>query len=372
MELDALCSELTRRLDESRPHDLIEVIETQLLAWAPVRSITVWITDHSERRLVDMANRHPDKSVVGSVEGRCFSLRRPLHHDGAVHVPITRRRHRLGVLSVEGDVPAQKDLTPVGTSIAHALDAASRQSDFLTRVRGGARLSLPATIQHQLLPPGGYESDELHIGGQIEPAYDIAGDAFDYSVDGDGAYVGIFDAVGHGLRATLISSVVVGAFRRARLVADSLDQLVSAIDRQLSDELDQGEFVTGLVARLDLESKRLYLWNAGHLPPVLVRGNEATALRGRPTLPFGLGGEGDVLAVDLQPGDLMVMYTDGVVQARDSAGGMLGEPIVSAIAHDHRELALDDFCQVVLDRVNEHVGRRLSDDATVTAVRIPA
>jgi serine phosphatase RsbU (regulator of sigma subunit) len=213
-------------------------------------------------------------------------------------------------------------------------------------------------------------NQRFEVGGTIVPAYDIAGDAFDFSVDADGAHVGLFDAVGHGLRATLIASTVIGAFRRGRLVADALVHVAQSIEEALSVILDPGEFVTGIVMRYDTHLRKLEFCNAGHPPPVLVRGGRARQLLAPASLPFGLGGAPSVESFQLERGDLVAICTDGVIQARNPRREMLGDDAVAAqLAANARE-SLPELCRKVLGFVETHVQRPLSDDASIVVLRV--
>lgn len=371
--VEQMCVELVDGLDGAAPFALGEKVVQIIGAHPDVRHVSLWIADYSRTRLVDLSRVQADKSVAGSVEGRSFSRAESVWHEDTVSVPVRRRGETLGVLSVACPPEMGERLHPLAVAIANGLIAGAEQSDRLPAGRGAERLTLPATIQHRLLPMGWYPGPGLEIGAQLEPAYDIAGDTFDYSVEADGVHVGLFDAVGHGLRASLIATTTIGAYRRGRLIAESLPQLAESVDRAVSDGLDTGEFVTGLLMWIDAERRTMELWNAGHLPPALIRGGQVLTLAGdRPCLPFGLGTAGRALELELEPGDLIVAYTDGVVQARDLQDQMLGDDVVTRVASQAGDTPLPELCRMMLDGVAAHVPGHLTDDATIVGVRLPS
>lgn len=147
----------------------------------------------------------------------------------------------------------------------------------------------------------------------LEPAYDIAGDAFDYAVNGGDLHFAILDGMGHGIGSTLLTGLAVGAYRHARRAGDPLPATHAAIDQALASHYDDLSFATGVIARLDIVSGHLEWSCAGHPPPLLLRGRKVVAeLSCDPALPFGLGvGSPPPSGTDLEPGDAVLRYTDG-------------------------------------------------------------
>jgi serine phosphatase RsbU (regulator of sigma subunit) len=264
------------------------------------------------------------------------------------------------------------ELQPSTVVIAHALLASRGHSDVVERIRGASSLSLAATIQYELLPYPTFTANGIDLGGKIEPAYDIAGDAFDYALNREGIHLAIFDAMGHGLRSTLLTSLVVGAYRLERRAGAGLPDVAVAIDRVVAAHA-RAEFVTGVLLFLDPAEGVVEVWNGGHLPPVLVRNRRAQAIEAEEALlPFGLGPETAApTRVALQPDDNLFLYTDGVVQAKDGDDQFWGaERFVDLVTGrvDDR-LPMFQICRQVLDTLGTFVGGSLQDDATVVGLR---
>jgi hypothetical protein len=100
--------------------------------------------------------------------------------------------------------------------IAELYVSNSQYTDHYEWFRRQEPMALPAEMQHDLLPPLTFGTDRLVISGLLAPAYEVGGDAFDYALNGNIAHLALFDAVGHGLQASLLSSLAVSCYRNAR------------------------------------------------------------------------------------------------------------------------------------------------------------
>ena len=211
----------------------------------------------------------------------------------------------------------------------------------------------------------------LELSGRIEPAFDIAGDSFDYAVDHT-IQVAIFDAVGHGLRAAILSALATAAYRYARRREEPPEQAYKQIDEAVAIEGFSHEFVTGLMCHFDLDEMEATVVNAGHMPPLRWRHGDVEALDWvQPTLPFGLGGSPSEFAVQLEPGDVLLLYTDGIVDAAPMQGSAWGlERLVERLISHHEAGTLSRFCRSLLEELRAYVGAELRDDATLVAVRV--
>lgn len=135
-------------------------------------------------------------------------------------------------------------------------------------------------------------------------------------------HVLIVDAMGHGLEASRMANLAVAAYRHARRRQLDLESTFRAVDAALRSEFGPDRFMTGQLATLDSESGVLRWLNAGHPRPLLLRqARAASELLGPPSLPFGLGDAPlPPTEVSLEPGDRLLFFTDGVVEARPRAG----------------------------------------------------
>jgi serine phosphatase RsbU (regulator of sigma subunit) len=179
--------------------------------------------------------------------------------------------------------------------------------------------------------------------------------------------------MGHGLRATLLTTLAVGAYRFARRRQSPLEGVAGDIDEAVRSHVGGEAFVTGHLCRFDMDDGVLTWLNAGHPVPLVVRDHSASPLGDAdPMLPFGL--EGDALPeikIQLQPEDVVLFYSDGVIEARPPGGLEFGMERFLDMAgrYGDRDTDLLILVRQILDSVKAHSDRRLRDDATLVAVR---
>ena len=210
------------------------------------------------------------------------------------------------------------------------------------------------------------------VSGILEPAYSIGGDSFDATVNPGQLDTAIIDAIGHGLPAVLMASAAINTLRNAPRERMTLEQTYGQTDRRIAEQFGHSFYVTGQIASLDTDSGQLSWLNAGHVLPLLVRNNSFVGeLACRPSMPMGLGGPVVEIAVEqLQRGDRVLFYTDGVIESRSPDGTLFGADRLA-----------DFLVRATLDRVSAaetvrrlsasivaHVGAGLRDDATVFLV----
>lgn len=343
-----------------------------LPAWDPV----VYLADFSRQVLLPLTAGTDREQIEGSMPGRAFTTGQPVasERDSEVRlwVPVTEQTTRSGVLAVS--VPeASPDIVSAAESLGLfaglVIATLARVSDVPYVRRQGREMSLPAGMQWDLLPPLSTRIPGGLVAGLLEPAYDIAGDAFDYAT-GDGMlHFAIIDGMGHGIDSTLLTGLAVGAYRHARRGGATIPEMHVAVDQALVGHYGDDSFATGIIATLDTRAGRMEWSCAGHPPPLLLRGRKVVAeLDCQPTLPFGLGGgPPTVHSWDLEREDAVLMYTDGVVEARAEDGELFGLERLTDLLE--REAASDQQAEELLRRlvraVLDHQPEGLRDDATL-------
>jgi serine phosphatase RsbU (regulator of sigma subunit) len=182
-------------------------------------------------------------------------------------------------------------------------------------------------MQWQLLPPLMMSTPQVSVAGALEPAYDVAGDSFDYALNDDVLHVAMIDAMGHGLAAAQMATLAVGAYRHARRFDVGLADLYTAMDEAVASQFGTDRFVTAQMARLDVGSGVLQWVNAGHPSPLLLRDHRVVAELDSPTtLPVGFGGATPMVSErKLEKGDRVLFFTDGVIEEDRKVGANFGE-----------------------------------------------
>jgi serine phosphatase RsbU (regulator of sigma subunit) len=361
---------LIERLDACAPFEIPSIAASWLNDSGILDEVGIWIADVSGTVVEDLGG---DGGVV-EVEDSPFEV--PLHEytpvfaDREVWLPLHHRGLVIGVLSGSSSHPDESTLRAVSVVLGSALVASRAQSDYVSLARGEAQMSLPATIQRDLLPNPSYLGKGIEIAGGVEPAYEVAGDVFDYSIAENHVDFAIFDAVGHGLRSAIIASATVGAYRRLRRSELPLKEIADGIEEELKKVLGSGEFVAGIIGRLQAGG-RLEIWNAGHIPPLLVGGDGTVELRNDDASPpFGLGAAGEPGEVALSPGDTLILTTDGIIEARSQIRESFGQSRLNELINAYRETPATRLTREILDAVTSHVHDPLADDATVLVIRL--
>jgi serine phosphatase RsbU (regulator of sigma subunit) len=286
-----------------------------------------------------------------------------------VLAPVTERGEAIGLLELqlpeEPDPPTVAEIAQLAHLLAFVVIANRRHTDLFVWGQRSRTSSLSAEIQQRLLPgPWTCEAGSFTLSGWLEPAAEIAGDTFDYSLARDHLHLSMTDAMGHGVAAALTASLCLGGMRGARRQGLSLVDQALATNAALSANAIGGaldDFVTGLIARLHLPTGTLELVNAGHVAPFLARGGVVRVVDIPPDLPFGLFEDAQFHSVEiaLEPGDRVVIVTDGMLE-RNASGIDLAGAILDTMALHPREAV-----RGLADSVLEATGHDLKDDATI-------
>lgn len=347
---------------------------------APGCDPVVYLADYARQVLRPLAAGAPEEQVEGTLAGRAFTTGEPAVSDregyARVWVPVLEQTARAGVLAVslpDAGAGSLRQAELLGVFAGLALAGMSRITDAPRVRRQDRSMSLPASMQWDLLPPWGIKMPGALVAGILEPAYDIAGDAYDY-VAADGVlHFAIIDGMGHGIGSTLLADLAVGAYRHARRSGAPAQAVHTAIDEAVASGYDDLSFATGLIGTLAAGTGRLEWTCAGHPPPLLLRGTNVVAeLECDPTVPFGLGtGVPAVSGTDLEPGDAVLLYTDGVTDAHAPGGEPFGLDRLADLLE--RESASADHPEELLRRLVrallKHQCGQLRDDATMLLLR---
>jgi hypothetical protein len=385
LQWDAAVVDLLRRAQLAQPDELVAELNA---ATAPLGvAVTVYLVDHEQRRLWPLPERGkptPEPlDVEGTVAGRAFTAVQTFPADDAtgrhrIWVPMVDGSERLGVAEVVAHRPPadaeffRRRSETLMALTGHLVAVKSPYGDALHRVRRTRAMTPAAELVHQLLPPLTFSCHRMVVSAVLEPCYDVGGDAFDYAVDDAVARFMVLDAMGRGLKAGLTSTAAVAAIRAARRDGRHLPELARAADAALAEQFADLRFVTGVLADLNLDTGVLRYLNAGHPPPVLLRqGRIVGTLCGGRRLPLGIGdGAVEIGEEVLEPGDRLLLYTDGVTEAYDRGGDRFGLDRLTDLAQRgmNAPLPTPETLRRLAHTVLEHQGGRPFDDATLMLV----
>ena len=349
--------------------------------------ITVYLVDYEQHRLWPLTERGKPTadplSVDGTLAGRAFASVRTMAAGEAARpdrlwVPMIDGSERLGVAEVVlHEVPPDlADLREfcealVGL-VGHLLTVKLPYGDTLEQVRRTQPMTAAAELLLASLPPLTFSCHRLVISAVLEPSYDVGGDAYDYAVDGPLAQFMVLDAMGRGMRAGLTCVVAMAAMRTARRENKGLFAIGRAADAALAEHFADQRFVTAVLGELEMDTGRLRYINAGHPAPLLLRNGKAVrALTGGRRMPLGLDDSAIEIAEEsLEPGDRVLLYTDGVTEARDNAGELFGTDRLVDLAERSAvdELPAPETLRRLAHSVMQHQGGLPTDDATIMLV----
>jgi hypothetical protein len=348
----------------------------EVLEPAGFRSLELRLVDQRRQLLLPFSAAGPGSTAVpieGTRAGDAFREQRPVPEGDRLWLPVTETAERLGVLGV---VPpgSVEDAVDFCVHLAHLtgqlLHTRGRYTDTFLRFRRREPMELAAELQWTMLPPLDFSCPAVAVAAAIEPAYDVGGDAFDYALDGDILHFALFDAMGHGLEAASISTLAIGAYRNGRRAGRSLTEVMQQVDEVLYGQYGGDCFVTGHMGRLDVAGGRLSWLNAGHPQPLLIRaGGTIEAPESPPRIPLGLGPDPivEVEAV-LDPGDRLLLHSDGVVEGRDAGGSPFGVERLRDLVTGNPGVDLHELAATLVAASLTHQGGETRDDATVLLV----
>jgi hypothetical protein len=379
-----LLHELLRRSHMSTPSDLAVVVADQARSIG-ARDVVIYLIDYEQGVLVPVpggaAGHGTPLSVAGTLAGRAYSSTSILRSKGDVpglerlFLPLLDGTERVGVIGMSFEEGGLSERIVAACEryahlVAILIVTKAVYGDAFEVVRRRQRMTIASELLWALAPPLVFATDGLALAGMLEPCYDNGGDALDYAVDDRVLHLAVFDAMGHGLAAAGVAAFALSAYRWSRRSGSDLLETYGAMHEAVGTQFPDRRFVTALIAQLDLDSGLLRWITAGHPPPLLIRGGRrARMLKTTPVPPLGVdspSGAPSVATDSLEPGDLLLLYSDGLSEARDPEGELFTIEGLSEFIE--REAAAGQTAPETLRRLRHAVigreGAELRDDAT--------
>lgn len=378
-------------VDENRLEELIVEAQTVLPFELPalanrcasaldLDAALIYLVDLQQRVLIPLDEAMEPLPVDGSSAGwayRTISSRVVEEDDGViVWLPLVDGAERLGVLAVRTaslNGARMRRSRILAHLLAMLITSKRAYSDWLAGLARTATMRLPTEMLRAFLPPHTVGSSKCVSTAVLEPAYDVAGDAYDHSVVKNVLHTMILDSMGHDLVSGLTTSVAMAAARNARRGGGDLADVVDSVDQALAQWLPD-HFCTGLLCRLDAVTGVLQWVNCGHPPPLLIRARRVLngVLDRPPQPPIGLVGQlapaaRKVHETTLEPGDCVLLYTDGVVEARDADGAEFGlDRFTDFIIRSSAAGQLPaEVLRLLIHAILDYQRNQLRDDATI-------
>lgn len=254
------------------------------------------------------------------------------------------------------------------TRIETANKVIEKELQIASRIQLGI---LPKQTANPLTPSS---SDPVSVAAKLVPMREVGGDLYDYFRKGDDLFFIIGDVSGKGVSAAIFMSATVNLFRSAVRRLQSPKAIMEEINSLLSANNQNLMFVTAFVGRLHVPTGQLLYCNAGHCVPITVSGSAVNGLPIEPNIPVGYDGkfrfteQGTMLG----QGDTLVLYTDGITEARNAQREMLGFDKWSKIVFRNQHGSADRKKSEVdglLDEVKAYIGSaEQADDITLMTI----
>ncbi|MEV4257447.1 PP2C family protein-serine/threonine phosphatase [Spirillospora sp. NPDC049652] len=387
--IDERLAALERALWQAPPHAVADAAMAAVTAAFEAQATELWLVDYQVAYLVPAGTGGEPLRIEQTLPGRAFAsqqtVREPLTAvpgqapDAAtpvrLHLPLTVYGDRLGVLSVEfGQAPTPEQsegLAGAAIVLARALAVADSRTDTYRRIRRRARLTLAAEIQWDLLPGRACVADEYSMAGQLEPAYAVWGDNFDWSAAPDHLTVTVTNGMGQGIEAALLTQLTISALRNARRAGADLIEQAMLANEAIYAQHRGDRHVGTLLLRFDLETGRVRAIDAGSPKVYRLRRGAVTPIELEPQLPLGMFNDSDYLEQDfeLAPGDRMIIVSDGVHNFMTPTGEIYGTFI---LPHAFGQTRLQNPPEVVRtlmrEVLNYNTDTGLADDAVIVCL----
>ncbi len=236
-------------------------------------------------------------------------------------------------------------------------------------------MDIASGIQSSLLPRDKLLSGGVVVSGFQQQARMVGGDWYDYWSYGDKIYLVIGDASGTGVGAAILATIAMSALRVEAREHEDIDVVLKHLNQALYQTDSPESFVTVFFGVLDLATMSLAYANAGHEEPLCIGGEtkfpEALTSDTRSILGAFPNPEIGVMRRKFNSGERVILYTDGVIDAKDSKGRLFGLKRLNRFVAANRELPPDDFIQALIDSVLEFCEGEVRDDITVLVCDIP-
>ncbi|GAA3521399.1 PP2C family protein-serine/threonine phosphatase [Actinocatenispora rupis] len=373
--------EILTILRTGRAPELPRLLAAAVKAHLCVSETEILLVDYRQSALTAMDTAADPVPVDGSPEGRAFSSQEPVvapHGPDTVRLlcPLTARGQRLGVLAgtftEPPDAETRAQWQELAADVAHEIVVAEQTTDRFRRARRRRRLTLAAEIQWDTLPARSVTTPEYSFAGQLEPAYEICGDTFDWSVDETGLTAVVVNGSNHGTSAAVLTNFVIAALRNARRSGDDVAAQMSLASDLLYTEHGGARSVDALGLRYEPAGHLLLAASTGSARMVRLHGTSVSTvdLPAQPQLGSDEEIEYRATRVEVAPGDRVLVVSDGVHTAVNPAREAFGLAALGQVLRRTRLQPCGEAVRTVIRDSVTHHGSALDDDAVVTCLDV--
>lgn len=397
---------VTRQLAE--PFDLVVMLTQVLEAGQSVLLAdrgAVWLYDENQQELVMKAPQFSPAPRVHAGEGlvgECLTSRSTINvsdayadprFQGAIdkatgyrtrnllNVPLLDRNGGLiGVLQLLNKQTGAFDKSDellantLAAQCAVAIQRTQLTEALLVKERLDEEVTLAREIQMSTLPTDMPRVPGYDLHGEFRPAGRAGGDMFDLVVLGGQLFILLGDATGHGFGPALSATQMQAMLRVAFRCGANLDEAYQHVNNQMAEDLPDDRFVTAFMGFLDPERHEVLFHSGGQGPILHYRARERTCEWHKPTtFPVGImemDTPGEASRLAMEPGDILVLLSDGVYEFANREGAQFGEDRVAGLMKYHYDLPMAELSKQIFSALAEFgEGARQADDISIVLVR---
>ena len=400
--LDSI-AEVTSSMDLD---EVLQAIVAKSLAVTQAERAIVLLGSDPEQMQIRIARDRDGTALEGDLQFSRSIVRRAIEEDQAVRsvvqsdrealelgrsvydlklravmcAPMKSKDRRVGVIYVDSRGArrefSSRDLALFGAlsqQLAIAVENARLYADSLAKVALEKDVEFAERIQRHMLAPVPQRHDGFEFALHYSASGKTSGDTFDFLPLRSGKVaILIGDVSGHGIGPALLSHAAQAAVRSYLEVLDDMGEVIVRLNNRLTASVEAGNFMSMLLVELDGRGARFRYVNAGHPELVVVRkdrvesfGKTGMVMGVVSDQPYATGGP-----VPIEPGDVLFLYTDGVVEARNAEGQLFGVERLHRLLADLRTLPCSDILARVEDATRAHAGTKgQEDDVTMIATR---
>ncbi|HEX6730101.1 MAG TPA: PP2C family protein-serine/threonine phosphatase, partial [Pyrinomonadaceae bacterium] len=293
--------------------------------------------------------------------------------------PIISNEEVIGVFDLESDEldAYSKDdldvLMLLAAQVAIIIEKVMLHEQLIEKKRLEGQLEVARQVQLELLPPSDPELAGYDISAYNFPTEEVSGDYYDWvSIYEDQIAITIADVSGKGVPAALLMAFLRASLRAATHVGYATHISMAKVNYLLWESIERNQFVTAFYGILDGSNRTLAYSNAGHNPPLLLSANGNQRFIERGGLPLGMFRDTRYheYYLSFQPGDLLVLYTDGATEARSPAGEEWGRERLAEVIKANSDLSARDLIAALQSEVVRWTdGLGSGDDVTFFVIK---
>lgn len=327
-----------------------------------------WVAEHREALII------PDVKA----DARYLDARAATRSE--MGVPLVAEGALVGVFNIESDDLNAFDegdlrlLLAFGNQTAIAIQRARLLDQAIEKRRMEEEIRIARRIQRRLLPSTDPVLAGLDIAAFNHPSLEVSGDVYDFvEITADQLGILIGDVAGKGIPAGILMATFQASMRAEIRNNYAISVILGKVNRLMRESSEETAFVTAVYGVFDRTRRRLTYSNAGHNPPLLLRGSGRAEWLAEGGTVLGAFADAEYAEafVDLNPGDLLVFYTDGIAEAVSPSGEMFGsEGLLTTLRACRPDESARGVCRSILEAVHRHCGHaHMDDDLTAVVLR---